>query len=222
MKKENLIIPPNINSHRVKALFTTRAINDPLSLDNVDSVYLPIQRHTSKVHILRDELRPVIADSVITDRKGILIGVRVADCVPILLYDRDRGIIGAVHAGWRGTAKEILKRTIEVMSNMFMSSTENILVAIGPSIKGCCYEVGNDVIESIQKITGEGLYHRNYNGKFYIDLSMVNMIHALSSGIPERNIWRSEECTFCNPMRFFSYRHAKGSIGRQGGFIGMW
>ncbi len=224
MKKENLIIPPNINFPRVTALFSTRAIDDPLNAvsNNIASVYLPVQRHTSKVHILRNDTTPVIADSVITNRKRILIGVQVADCIPILLYDKRRKVIGAVHAGWRGTAKGILKNSITVMCEEFDSSPLDILIAMGPSIKGCCYEVGQEVIESVERVIGRGEYYRGIGGRNYLDLSHANMIQALSTGIPEDNIWCSEECTSCDPERFYSYRHARGSTGRQGGFIGMW
>lgn len=211
------------------AFFTTRSVvNNSTEIIaerynfSVNNIYLPIQKHTDNIHILDSGTEPVIADAVITEKKGILIGVQVADCVPILLYDRPRGVIGAVHAGWRGTAREILKITIGAMRERFASFPDNIHIAIGPSIRQCCYEVGGEVETSVRNVTGEGDYYINSSDKFFIDLSSANKIQALSMGIPKANIWRSEECTFCNPEKFHSYRRTKKSTGRQGGFIGMW
>lgn len=229
MKKDNgFIEPQNLNSHALKAFFTTRSAGDNVGdiaeqyNFSRDNIYLPIQKHTDNIHIFDSGAEPVIADAVITGKKGVLIGVQVADCVPILLYDRLQGVIAAVHAGWRGTAQEILQGTIRAMQERFASSPDNILVAIGPSIRQCCYEVGDEVETSVRSVTGEGDYYINKNNKCFIDLSSANKIQALSIGIPEENIWQSEECTFCNPEKFHSYRHTKKSAGRQGGFIGMW
>ncbi len=229
MNEDNgFIEPQNLISDALRAVFTTRASGDNIEAVaeryNVsrDDIFLPIQKHTDNVHILDSGAEPVIADAVITGKKGILIGVQVADCVPVLLYDKSQGIIGAVHAGWRGTAKEILKGTIRTMQERFASSPDNIFIAIGPSIRQCCYEVGDEVETSVRNVTGEGNYYVIKGNKRFIDLSSANKIQALSMGIPIENIWQSEECTFCNPEKFYSYRHAKKSAGRQGGFIGMW
>ena len=142
--------------------------------------------------------------------------------MPILLYDAQKAVIGAVHAGWRGTANQILKNTLKIMQDKFRCSAENILVAVGPSIRQCCYNVGDDVKTAVQKATGEGFYHRSQDGKLFVDLSSANVIQAMSSGIPQKNIWQSEECTYCSPLGFYSYRRTKDSIGRQGGFITLW
>ena len=74
----------------------------------------------------------------------------------------------------------------------------------------------------MQNFTGEGDYHDKREDRYVIDLSSANKIQAMASGIEESSIWQSEECTFCNPGKYYSYRHAGGSTGRQGGFIGMW
>lgn len=223
-----IIEPPNITSAGVKALFTTKA-----SAGDIEGVlrklgmgeckiYLPVQKHTDRVHILESDTKPMIADAVVTDRKGLLIGVQVADCVPILLYDKRNKVIGAVHAGWRGTAKQILKTTIRIMKERFLSSVEDIFVAIGPGIRQCCYDVGEDVKMAVMEATGSGAYYRKTDNRHFIDLPSANRIHALSAGVPGQNIWQSGECTSCNPERFYSYRYSGGHPGRQGGFIGMW
>lgn len=222
------IEPPNIISSTVTAFFTTRSSGDsPVMIAgkayfSEERLFLPVQKHTDRIHILRSGMEPVTADAVITDRRGVLIGVKVADCVPVLLLDRRRLVAGAVHAGWRGTAAGILKKTVEKMGEHFSSSPKDIHVAIGPSIRGCCYEVGDDVAAAVKDGTGEGPYHVLRGGIRYIDLSSANMVQAVSSGIPGENIWKAMECTSCNPDRFYSYRRAGGATGRQGGFIGMW
>lgn len=222
------IEPPNISSDSVKAIFTTRAAGEgPESLAkemNISrqNIYLPVQKHTDRVHVLESEMEPVEADAVITKRRSILIGVRVADCVPLILFDRRRQVVGAVHAGWKGTAKQILRITIDTMQKKFLSVPEDILLAIGPCIMKCCYEVGSDVRDSVEDATGRGNYFLEKDGRFYIDLSSANFIQAVSSGIPAANIWRSGECTFCNHEKFFSYRYEKENSGRQGAFAVMW
>ncbi len=227
-----LIEPPNIIFSGIRAFFTTRNLSE--SSNHIsgnlarkleispDDIYLPVQKHTNIVHVLGSELEPVVADAVITSRKRILIGVVVADCVPVLLYDVKNRVVGAVHAGWRGTAAGILKDTIESMCGEFNSSPSDILAAIGPSIRQCSYEVDEKVKNEVQKATGEGVYFKRDAEKYFLDLSMANKIQALSAGLLPENIWQSEECTFCNPKKYYSYRYLKGSKGRQGGFIGIW
>ncbi len=227
-----LVEPPNIASSDIKSFFTTKIfmdkhdqISDALNKEfniSKDDIYLPIQKHTNRIHVFGFEKEPVIADAVITDKKYVLIGVLVADCVPILLYDKNRGVIGAVHAGWRGTAKQILKETIRTMHKEFGCLSENISLALGPSIRQCSYEVDEDVNIAVKEATGEGDYYRRNGSKYFIDLSAANKIQALNMGILSQNIWQSEECTFCKPEKYYSYRYSKGSSGRQGGFIGMW
>ncbi|MDI6801853.1 MAG: peptidoglycan editing factor PgeF [Thermodesulfovibrionales bacterium] len=222
-----MLIPDIFRGLSVKCLFTTKAYGS-----NVDAiskafnispgrVYLPVQKHTDKVLVLDYELEPKIADAVVTNTKGVLIGIQAADCVPILLYDKRTHAIGAVHSGWRGTAVAILKKTITAMADRFYSSPSDILIAIGPSIRWCCYGVGYEVIEAIEKATGKGDYYMKKTDKYCLDLSTANKYQAISSGVLEQNIWIADDCTFCNPEKYYSYRYAKGTTGRQGGFIGI-
>ena len=229
---EFFVKPPNIAHQDVRAFFTTKDVCNGvrptkklLSKEfNIpeDRIYLPVQEHTNRVHILESGEAPVVADAVITARKNFLIGVLVADCVPVLLYDREKEVVGAVHAGWRGTAGRILPDTIEMMQEKFSSSPLNISVAIGPSIKQCCYEVGEEVSQKILEASGEGEYLIEKNGNSFVDIAHANKVQALDSGVLPENIWVSGECTFCNPGKYHSYRYSKENAGRQGGFIGMW
>ena len=221
-----MVFPPVFGS-RVKAFFTGKAPGIDLArISEIGSVevrdiFLPIQRHTDEVLVLDSSFEPRTADAVVTRNNGVLIGVQTADCVPVLLYDRLRHATGAVHAGWRGTAAVILKKTLMVMVERFSCSPADIAVAIGPSIRWCCYEVGYEVIEAVGKATGEGSFFRKKGERYCLDLQAANRYQALSMGIPSENIWVSGECTSCFPERFFSYRYAKGPTGRQGGFIGI-
>jgi YfiH family protein len=200
----------------ISGFFTTRHFKELPA-----NAYIPVQKHTDKVFVLEHDIEPKIADAVITQRKDIFIGVQVADCVPVLLLDRKNGAIGAVHAGWRGTAQGILKNTISGMSGRFYSSPSDILVAIGPSIRWCCYEVGYEVMEAVYRATGRGDYIKEKGGKYCVDLQSANMHQAVLSGVPQENIWVSNECTFCLPEKYYSYRYAKGTTGRQYGIIGI-
>jgi polyphenol oxidase len=224
MKK--IISPPNMAHSYIRAFFTTKIADNVMKyLDEngyPDSkVYLPIQRHTDRVLILKSGQEPEVADAVVTNREDVLLGVQVADCVPIVLFDEKKRVISAVHAGWRGTATQILKKTIHTMVEHFRSSPDNIILAVGPSIKGCCYEVDSDVNDAVCTSTGAGEYSSRKNSKFFIDLASANILQALSLGVKEDNIWVSEECTFCNPDKFHSYRYHDNHAGRQGGFIGI-
>ena len=221
------LISPELFGRGVMAFFTgkdpgadLRAISKIVNISH-GSIYLPIQKHTDKVLYLDTSMEPRIADAVVTDRKDVLIGVQTADCVPVLLHDPKQGVIGAVHAGWRGTAAGIVKGTIRFMVERFACRPEHILLAIGPSIRGCSYEVDHEVYDAVSRATGEGAYHEKKGGKYHLDLAAANRLQALSAGVPAANVWTSPDCTFCNPERFYSYRYAKGSTGRQGGFIGM-
>ncbi|HWR59237.1 MAG TPA: peptidoglycan editing factor PgeF [Thermodesulfovibrionales bacterium] len=223
----DLLIVPEIFDNKAIAFFTGRTLGaDPERLADIarfekQRIYLPIQKHTDKVLVLDSDMGPKIADAVITNRKDVLIGVQTADCVPILLCDTRTHAIGAVHAGWRGTSTQILTKTIRAMEERFSSSAADILVAIGPSIRGCCYNVGYEVIESVTHSTGEGDYFEKKGEKYFLDLSSANRYQAISSGILSDNIWLSGDCTFCLPEKYYSYRYTRGPVGRQGGFIGL-
>lgn len=221
-----IIVPDNMKAVALACFTGKNPGADPENIATLygisgDHIYLPIQKHTDKVAVIEASLEPVIADAVITRQKGLLVGVQVADCVPILLCDPKKQVVGAVHAGWRGTAETILKKTIHTFCERFFSDPADILVAIGPSIRQCCYEVDGEVIRAVFHATGDGAYFRNKGEKHCLDLASANQLQALAMGVPEGNIWISDDCTFCSPEKFFSYRFAKGTAGRQAGFIGI-
>lgn len=217
---DDIIYAENIIKFGIKAFFTGKNFN----ISNIykdKEVYLPIQMHTDRVMILSNIKNKQVADAIITNQYGLLIGIKVADCLPILLYDPVKEVIGAVHAGWRSTSKGILKKTIGKMRDCFNCSISDILIAMGPSIRGCCYEVGNEVIDALNVETPNDKYIISVNGKIHADLAIANQIQALISGIREENIWISMSCTFCNHDIFASYRREGKNAGRQYGIIGM-
>jgi len=227
-RNNTLVIRPDIFNGDVKAFFTKKSVGTDinrlsgiLSIRKLD-VFLPVQKHTDEVLVLSSDPKPEIADAVITNREGILIGVQVADCVPILLFDEKNSVIGAVHAGWRGTAAGIVKKTMNVMSERFGSLPPDIRIALGPSIRWGCYEVDREVKDAVCEASGDGEYFfEGRGGKCSVDLCSANICQALSAGIPEENIWSSDECTYCNPGEYYSYRYDKVIRGSQGGFIGI-
>ncbi len=221
------VIRPGIFDEFVRAFFTRKGVGaDPQTISNylaigTADICMPIQRHTDIVWLVSDDRTPMKADAVVTRKKGILIGVQVADCVPVLLHDREKSAVGAVHAGWRGTSLQIIRKTISFMTEKFGSDPHDIRMAFGPSIRSDCYCVDSDVRDAVLRASGPGEYVVPQNGKFYLDLTTANVLQALSEGIPSENIWTSPECTCCNPRDFHSFRYHGNYAGRQGGFIGI-
>ncbi len=214
----SIIEPEIFNNLNLKAFFTKKSFN----IKSISPLYLPTQKHTDNIWVLKNrEEETIVADALITNLRNIFIGVKVADCLPVLLYDPVNQVIGAVHAGWRGTAKGILKKTIFVMEKAMGCDIENILIALGPCIKGCCYEVGEEVLEAVYKETSSEDFILRRNGKYHIDISKANIIQALSAGIRYENIWASDDCTYCKSDEYASYRFHGKKAGRQYGLIGM-
>ncbi len=214
--------PAIFKNHPVKAFFTKRVDDFDKFKDSLPfKIYLPVQRHTDRIIVLQNFAKPEIADAVITDRKGIFIGIKTADCLPVLIFDPEHHAAGALHAGWRGTANGILRKTIQKMKEFFSSDAGDLLIAMGPSIKGCCYEVGEDVIEAIKKENPIEDYILRINGRKHLDLSLANLFQALASGVKRENIWISQDCTYCNSNEYASYRFHGKKAGRQYAVIGM-
>lgn len=220
------LIFPEIFKGEVTAFFTGKDPGaDPGEVAGMlgikkENIYLLVQKHTDKIVLLESLRETKIADAVVTTETGVLIGVQVADCVPVLIYEKEKGVVGAVHAGWRGTAAGILKKTLLMIMERYVCGPDGFQVAVGPSIKGCSYSVDHGVNDAVRRATGVGNYYSKRGEKYFLDLPSANKYQALSLGIPEPNIWVSDECTYCNPHKFYSYRYAKGSTGRQAAFIG--
>ncbi len=218
---EDSMIFPDIFDGHAMGFFTTRAMGSYIEDITGRKVYFPIQKHTDTVIELDPDLTPKEGDAVITDRANVILGIKVADCVPILIFDTRRFVIGAVHAGWRGTSKGILKKTISRLEQRYNSRSEDLLLAIGPCIGQCCYEVGHDVIDAVVHETGPDNYYIKNGDKFMLDLQQANRLQAIRLGVPESQIEAIGECTSCQSDKYFSYRRDENVKGRQGGFISL-
>ncbi len=170
------------------------------------------QIHSDQVrnaHPLAD--RQCEGDALITDDIGRHIGVRTADCVPILLLDSGRRAVAAVHAGWRGTASGIVVRAIEKMQLDFGSQPKDIRAAFGPCIRECCYEVGPEVASRFSALFPE---RASVVGKQHLNLPEANRRHLIAAGVPPSRIFDSTLCTVCLAAHFFSYRREPHNPGR--------
>jgi len=141
-------------------------------------------------------------DGLITNRAGILLGVRTADCPPILIVDERRRAVSAIHAGWRGAVAGIAARAVERLASEFGSRPEDLLAAIGPSIGGCCYQVGPEVASQFRGIFPE---RGDLDRKSRIDLSEAIRRQLVTAGIPRERIFAGAPCTLCDPD-FHSFR----------------
>lgn len=158
-------------------------------------------------------------DGLVTDKKDLLLSVRTADCVPILFYDTNANICGAVHAGWRGAVGLIAKNAIELMEKLG-AKRENILAAIGPCIGECCYEVGGEVRDEFMKLDNKySSFFKPQNDKFMLDLTGVNEAILIDIGIKPENISSAHICTKCNGDKFFSHRRNGVNRGTMSSFI---
>ena len=158
------------------------------------------------------------ADAIITPLSWHPIGVMTADCVPILLFDPEKKIIGAVHAGWKGTVQNIAEKTILAMQEDYGCSPGNIVAAIGPSIHKCCYTVGKSTMEEFKEALANIDKHLNKKTGA-VDLAGINKVELEQAGLKKKNITMSEECTSCLHESFFSYRKHNARTGRQLSFI---
>ena len=147
-------------------------------------------------------------DALITGEPGLAISIRTADCYPILLADTRNRVVAAVHAGWRGTASQVVMKTLDKMKSKFGTDPQDITAAIGPGIGVCCYEVGDDVSRQF-----------GFAVRTHLDLASENRKQLETAGVPAQNIEALDVCTFCDAERFFSYRREKEKAGRMTSFI---
>jgi YfiH family protein len=156
------------------------------------------------------------ADGIVTRRPGLLIGVRTADCVPILMVDEKTHAVGCIHAGWRGTACNIAIAGVNAMISRCGSHPQDLHAAIGPAIGPCCYEVGPEVAQRFRAWNPD---LAEVDRPTHVDLPSINEKQLRAAGL--RDIWQAKECTFCAPRRFFSFRRDKEKAGRMLSFIGI-
>jgi YfiH family protein len=186
------------------------------------------QVHGADVRLVKDEqdAQPVpgvlgdgiYCDALVSSGVGILLGVKTADCVPILIGDPETGSFAAVHAGWRGTVASIVKQALQSMAGEYKTRAEDVRVAIGPAAGACCYEVGSEVISAFRERfpESEALFTPTRAGHARIDLFQANRDQLISAGVAADRIHLSGLCTMCRTDLFFSYRREKSVLGKVG------
>jgi YfiH family protein len=188
-------------------------------------------------------------DALVTNQAGILVSVRTADCTPILLVDVKRRVIAAVHAGWRGTLKRIVEKTVGEMRRVFNSRPEDMVAAIGPAIQGCCYQVGPEVVSAFSgafpnardfierpRVPVEDAlkpappsflspyppgHEPGPEAAFRLNLPAAARHQLEATGVPHQSILVSGACTACQNDWFFSFRKEGERAGRMMAVIGI-
>jgi YfiH family protein len=193
--------PPNVAENR-KRLFETLGFTESGSA-------IPHQCHSSNIQIVSEPGQYETCDGLITEVVDLPLVVTVADCLPIVLFEPVRRVIGLVHAGWRGTTQGIAAEAVGLMAKQWGVTASEIVAYLGPSAGVCCYEVGGDVAQlfSLDEI-------EQRNDRLYLDLKRSNVDQLVSCGIKEDNIEVSPFCTICNPQLFHSHRREKSLSGR--------
>ena len=194
----------------------------------MDDCAVTSQVHGSAVRTVTEEDRHVCMSPVAYEADGIVTGVRglpvickVADCVPVLLWDRQGRAAGAIHCGWRSSVGDILKNALERMEALG-ARREDLVAALGPSIGRCCFETDGDVPRAIAEyLSGdtEGLFSLREDGKYLVDLRAANARRLTQLGVPAESIDISQECTMCSHEKYWSHRYTKGHRGSQAAVI---
>ena len=147
------------------------------------------------------------ADAYITDENNLPIAIRTADCVPVFIFDPQKRAIGLAHAGWKGTAKSIAAKTAQRMQDKYASRCYDLKIVLGPSIRACCYQVGEEFRDYFPSHIAERAGH------LYLDVVSANRDQLLQAGIRPENIVDSGLCTCCH-KNYFSFRRDGLKAGR--------
>jgi YfiH family protein len=162
-------------------------------------------------------------DALATDKPGVLLGIRTADCVPVLIVDPKRRVCAAVHAGWRGTLAGISGKAVAHLRTRYGCEPRDLLAALGPAIGLCCFEVGPEVIAAFRSSMGRRLDHffRRRREKGCIDLRALNRLQLEDAGLSPDRTAVVGPCTACAVDRYYSYRKEGKTEGRQLNFVGF-
>jgi YfiH family protein len=209
------------------------------------------QFHSNVVHraTAADAARelPWRADGLITGEPGLLLGIQTADCIPVLVADRKRRVVGAFHAGWRGTVKRIVETGVGCMRLEYGCRPEDMVAAIGPGVGACCYAVGEEVLSEFESqfpyarelfhevyskdavrnkypmlfLTQRAPGHSPIGPSLHLDLVEANRRQLLYAGLKPRAIHVLGGCTSCQTEMFFSHRASQGHAGRMMAVIGI-
>jgi polyphenol oxidase len=206
------------------------------------------QVHSDIIHLVEHATRePLAGDGLITRTPGLLLAVKTADCLPVLLADRQQRAVAVLHAGWRGTVKRIVEKAVGEFRRIFAIDPADVRAAIGPGIHACCYEVGEEVRDEFrsQFAYADQLFEERFSSdpvrekypllflnmrapghgepprKLHLDLVEANRRQLLDAGVVAINIWASPLCTSCRTDILFSHRAEKGVTGRMMAVVGV-
>lgn len=158
-------------------------------------------------------------DILVTDRSGLIVAVKTADCLPVLIADPERRIVAAVHAGWRGTVARAVQRAVERMEQRGARASR-LVAALGPNMGPQCYEVGEDVSSVFEREFPEWkVLQPKGGGKWWLDVAAANRLQLIESGMKPENIDHIDLCTHCRADLFHSHRRDAAMAGRMVNFI---
>lgn len=208
-----------------------RLFSEAIEID-LDTFVLSNQVHDDKIKIAtsadcgkgvlkESDIKGI--DALITQDSGVALSTFYADCTPLLMVDPKKHVIASVHSGWRGTLLKIAQKTALKMQDTFGCAASDILCAIGPSIKQCHFEVGEEVYRQFQEVFGKRAEENTVckNDKFYINTDRLNVMALTDIGILKENISLCPDCTFCNNDTLYSHRGDGGKTGRMCAVIAL-
>ena len=205
------------------------------------------QIHSAIVHRVDAAHAPVAGDGLITNTPGLLLAIKTADCVPVLVADVKRRVVGAFHAGWRGTVARIVEKGVGEMRRQFGCQPRDLRAAIGPCVRACCYSVGDEVRaefasqftyadELFEEVFDSNAIHVRYpllflnqrapghgdlGPEIHLDLVKANRRQLEDAGVREEHVSVVDGCTSCDRAKFFSHRAEFGKTGRMMSVIGI-
>lgn len=181
------------------------------------------QVHGSDVRALADARTSPECDAVVTGTRGLGLIVHTADCVPLLMWAETSNVVSAVHAGWRGTLANVASAAVTELVTLGGASAPELHVAIGPAIRVCCFEVGDEVVDAFVDAgrDKETISRPGHRERRHVDLIEDNRRQLVEAGVDPQKIYDSGRCTVCENERFYSYRKEGKGVGRLMGVIAL-
>lgn len=185
------------------------------------------QVHGAEVRLVRDaedaRSESVQCDAQVTSAPGVLLGVKTADCVPLLLADARTGACAAVHAGWKGTLAGIVRRALARMHEEFGTEPADVRAAVGPTARACCYEVGAEIVQAFREKfpRASELFAPTREGRALVDLQRANREQLVEAGVSGERIHTLPLCTICRADLFFSHRREHKLYGETGRLLSV-
>ncbi len=225
----SLNIYSTLEDESKNALKNRKKLGEVLNFNHQDLV-LAKQVHGDNVYVVKEidkgsgainHLNAIPdTDAFITNVSNIPIMLLYADCLPLIISEKNGKCIGVIHAGWKSTEKEIVKLTIKKMVSEFGVKAEDLFIAIGIGISLKNFEIGQEVKDKLEKVSYTENCFQLRNGKIYADLIEINKSQAINCGIPKENIdYNKDLCSFENENLFYSYRRDNKITGRHSGVI---